>query len=148
MGTKLHELAPKKGATRAKKRVGRGMGSGNGQTAGKGVKGQKARTGHHGAIPGFEGGQMPIQRRLPKRGFKNFFRKAFFPVNVGILGKFDGVVDVDTLKKAGIVPKKIQLVKVLGEGEITKSLTVRAHAFSETAKAKLEQAGGVAEVVK
>jgi large subunit ribosomal protein L15 len=150
MGTKLHDLKPNAGATRERKRVGRGMGSGNGQTAGKGVKGQKARTGHHGAIVGFEGGQMPMQRRLPKRGFKNFFRVEAFAINVGHLAaRFEeGVVDIEAMKKAGIVPKTAPKVKVLGEGEVKGKLTVRAHAFSESAKAKLEQAGGSAEVVK
>ena len=150
MGTKLHDLKPNAGATRERKRIGRGMGSGNGQTAGKGVKGQKARTGHHGAIVGFEGGQMPMQRRLPKRGFKNFFRVEAFAINVGHLAaRFEsGVVDIEAMKKAGIVPKTAPKVKVLGEGEVKGKLTVRAHAFSESAKAKLEQAGGSAEVVK
>jgi large subunit ribosomal protein L15 len=151
MGTKLHELSPAKGSTRERKRIGRGIGSGNGQTAGKGVKGQKARTGHHGAIVGFEGGQMPMQRRLPKRGFKNFFRVEAFAINVGHLAaRFESgaVVDIEAMKKAGIVPKTAPKVKVLGEGEVKGKLTVRAHAFSESAKAKLEQAGGSAEVVK
>jgi large subunit ribosomal protein L15 len=150
MGTKLHDLKPNAGATRERKRIGRGIGSGNGQTAGKGVKGQKARTGHHGAIVGFEGGQMPMQRRLPKRGFKNFFRVEAFAINIGHLAaRFDGsiVVDIDAMKKAGIVPKTAPKVKVLGEGEVTSKLIVRAHAFSESAKAKLEQAGGAAEIV-
>jgi large subunit ribosomal protein L15 len=150
MGTKLHDLKPNPGANRQRKRIGRGIGSGNGQTAGKGVKGQKARTGHHGAIVGFEGGQMPMQRRLPKRGFKNFFRIEAFPINIGMLAaRFDGaqVVDIAAMKAAGIVPKTAPKVKILGEGEVTAKLTVRAHAFSETAKAKLEKAGGSAEVV-
>jgi large subunit ribosomal protein L15 len=125
------------------------MGSGHGQTAGKGVKGQKARTGHHGARIGFEGGQMPMQRRLPKRGFKNPFRKEAYAINVGALSErfAEGVVDVDAMKSAGMVPRAAPRVKVLGEGDVTKKLTVRAHAFSETAKAKLVQAGGGAEVV-
>jgi large subunit ribosomal protein L15 len=151
MGTTLNTLKPNKGANRERKRIGRGMGSGNGQTAGKGVKGQKARTGHHGARIGFEGGQMPMQRRLPKRGFQNFFREEAFPINVASLCKrFDGtaIVDVDAMKHAGIVPRTAKKVKVLGEGDVDKKLTVRAHAFSESAKAKLEQAGGAAEVVK
>jgi len=149
MGTTLHTLKGNKGANVKRKRIGRGVGSGNGQTAGKGTKGQKARTGHHGARIGFEGGQMPMQRRLPKRGFKNPFRKEAFAINVGALAeRFDGVVDVDAMKNAGMVPKTAPLVKVLGEGEITKKLTVKAHAFSESAKAKLEKAGGSAEVVK
>jgi large subunit ribosomal protein L15 len=151
MGTKLHDLKPNPGANRQRKRIGRGVGSGNGQTAGKGVKGQKARTGHHGARFGFEGGQMPMQRRLPKRGFKNFFRVEAFAINVGLLAsRFDasaGVIDVEAMKKAGIVPKTAPKVKVLGQGDVDKKLTVRAHAFSESAKAKLEKAGGAAEVV-
>jgi large subunit ribosomal protein L15 len=151
MGTTLHTLKGNKGANRKRKRIGRGVGSGHGQTAGKGTKGQKARTGHHGARIGFEGGQMPMQRRLPKRGFKNPFRKEAFAINVGALAeRFGdvGTVDVDAMKNAGMVPRTAPLVKVLGEGDVAKKLTVRAHAFSETAKAKLEKAGGVAEVVK
>lgn len=148
MGTKLHDLKPNRGATKAKKRIGRGVGSGNGQTAGKGVKGQKARTGHHGAIIGFEGGQMPMQRRIPKRGFKNFFRVEYFPVNVGTIAeKLDGTVDVAAMKAAGLVPRKADRVKVLAVGDVKKKLVVRAHAFTATAKAKLEQAGGSAEVI-
>ena len=149
MGTKLHELKPNPGATRDRKRIGRGIGSGNGQTAGKGVKGQKARTGHHGARIGFEGGQMPMQRRLPKRGFKNHFRTEAFPINLGHLNERfeDGVVDVEAMKNAGMVPRTAPIVKVLAEGDLTKKLTVRAHRFSAAAKAKLEAAGGVAEVI-
>jgi large subunit ribosomal protein L15 len=148
MGISLSNLRGNEGANRKKKRIGRGMGSGHGQTAGKGVKGQKARTGHHGARIGFEGGQMPMQRRLPKRGFKNAFRKEAFAINLGHLcERFDGVVDVEAMKNAGMVPRTAPLVKVLAEGDVTKKLTVRAHAFSAAAKAKLEQAGGVAEVV-
>src|SRR5687768_12877775 len=146
MGIKLNDLKPNRGATRKKKRIGRGTGSGHGQTAGKGVKGQKARTGHHGARVGFEGGQMPMQRRLPKRGFKNPFRTEAFAINVGALSERfgEGTVDVDAMKNAGMVPRKAPRVKVLGEGEVQKKLTVRAHAFSESAKAKLEKAGGAA----
>jgi large subunit ribosomal protein L15 len=148
MGTKLHELKGNPGSNRKRKRIGRGTGSGHGQTAGKGVKGQKARTGHHGARFGFEGGQMPMQRRLPKRGFKNPFRKEAFAINLGHLNdRFEDVVDVDAMKKAGMVPRTAPIVKVLAEGEVTKKLTVRAHAFSGAAKAKLEAAGGVAEVI-
>jgi large subunit ribosomal protein L15 len=144
----LHNLKGNPGSTRKKKRIGRGMGSGHGQTAGKGVKGQKARTGHHGARIGFEGGQMPMQRRLPKRGFKNHFRVEAFPINLGHLNeRFDGVVDVEAMKHAGMVPRTAELVKVLAEGDLTKKLTVKAHAFSAAAKAKLEQAGGVAELI-
>jgi len=150
MGITLHNLKPNAGANKKRKRIGRGIGSGHGQTAGKGVKGQKARTGHHGARIGFEGGQMPMQRRIPKRGFKNFFRVEAFPINIAILAERfeEGVVDIDTMKRAGIVPKTAPKVKILGQGEISKKLTVRAHAFSEAAKTKLEQAGGAAEVVK
>jgi large subunit ribosomal protein L15 len=149
MGTKLHDLKGNPGSTRKKKRIGRGMGSGNGQTAGKGVKGQKARTGHHGARFGFEGGQMPMQRRLPKRGFKNPFRVEYFPVNLGhITERFEtDTVDVDMLKGAGMVPKTAPRVKILAEGEVTRKMIVRAHAFSEGAKAKLEKAGGAAELI-
>ncbi len=150
MGTKLSDLKPNRGATRDRKRIGRGMGSGNGQTAGKGVKGQKARTGHHGARIGFEGGQMPMQRRLPKRGFKNPFRKEAFAINVGALSERfpDGIVDVEAMKNAGMVPRTAPIVKVLAEGDVKKKLTVKAHRFSEAAKAKLEAAGGGAEVIK
>ena len=149
MGTTLQTLAPNRGATKNKKRIGRGVGSRTGKTAGKGMKGQKARAGHHGARIGFEGGQMPMQRRLPKRGFKNPFRKDAFAINVGALSERfpEGVVDVDAMKNAGMVPRKAPRVKVLGEGEVAKKLTVRAHAFSESAKAKLEKAGGAAEVI-
>ncbi len=144
----LSNLKGNPGSNRKKKRIGRGIGSGHGQTAGKGVKGQKARTGHHGARIGFEGGQMPMQRRLPKRGFKNPFRKEAFAINVGALAKrFEGSVDVEAMKDAGMVPRTAPLVKVLGEGDVTKKLTVRAHAFSAAAKAKLEQAGGTAELI-
>lgn len=149
MGTTLHTLAPNPGATRDRKRVGRGPGSGYGKTAGRGQKGQKARAGHHGARVGFEGGQMPMQRRLPKRGFKNPFRVEAHPVNLGIISaRFsEGVVDVDALRHAGLVPKKVKVVKILGEGEIAKGLTIRAHRFSKSAKAKLEAAGGIAEIL-
>jgi large subunit ribosomal protein L15 len=150
MGTNLHNLKSNRGATKKRRRIGRGVGSGHGQTAGKGVKGQKARTGHHGARVGFEGGQMPMQRRLPKRGFKNPFREEAFAINVGALcERFpEGVVDVDAMKGAGMVPRKAPFVKVLGEGDVTKKLTVRAHAFSETARDKLVKAGGAAELLK
>ena len=149
MGTTLHTLKPPRGATRNRKRIGRGPGSGTGEQSGKGVKGQKARTGHHGARIGFEGGQMPMQRRLPKRGFKNHFRVEAFAVNLGHLcERFDDVVDVEAMKGAGMVPRTAPIVKVLAEGDVTKKLTVRAHKFSAAAKAKLEQAGGVAEVIE
>ena len=149
MGTNLHDLKGNPGSNRRKKRIGRGIGSGHGQTAGKGVKGQKARTGHHGARFGFEGGQMPMQRRLPKRGFKNAFRKEAFAINVGALSERfpEGVVDVDAMKNAGMVPRTAPRVKVLGEGDVSKKLTVRAHAFSDSAREKLTKAGGTAEVI-
>ena len=143
----LSRLRAPEGATRKKRRVGRGPGSGLGKTGGRGQKGQKARSGSHGAIVGFEGGQMPMQRRLPKRGFKNQFRVEAYPVNVGVLDRFDGEVDIDALRSAGLVPKKAKLVKILGNGELTKSLTVKAHRFSKSAIAKLEAAGGKAEVI-
>ncbi|MBT8496493.1 MAG: 50S ribosomal protein L15 [Deltaproteobacteria bacterium] len=147
MGTTLHTLAPNPGATKKRKRVGRGPGSGYGKTAGRGQKGQKARSGSHGAIVGFEGGQMPMQRRLPKRGFTNQFRIEAYPVNVGVLDRFDGEVGIDELRAAGLVPKKAKVVKILGNGEVTKGLTVRAHKFSKSAVTKLEAAGGKAEVI-
>ena len=149
MGTKLSDLKSNPGATKKRRRIGRGVGSGHGQTAGKGTKGQKARTGHHGARVGFEGGQMPMQRRLPKRGFKNPFRREAFAINVGALSERfpEGLVDVDAMKGAGMVPRKAPYVKVLGEGDVTKKLTVRAHAFSDAARDKLVKAGGVAELI-
>ena len=149
MGTTLHTLQGPAGAKRNRKRVGRGKGSGHGETAGKGTKGQKARTGHHGARKGFEGGQMPLQRRLPKRGFKNPFRREVVVVNVGALGErfSDGVVDVDRLRDAGMVPRAAKLVKILGEGELPHPLTVRAHLFSKSALEKIAKAGGRAETL-
>ena len=149
MGTTLSTLAPNPGATSPKKRVGRGVGSQTGKTAGRGQKGQKARTGHHGAKVGFEGGQMPMQRRLPKRGFKNPFRKEWHAVNVGLISaRFeDGEVGVDDLRAAGLVPKSAKLVKILGTGEVAKKLVVTAHGFSRAAAEKLAAAGGSAEVL-
>jgi large subunit ribosomal protein L15 len=150
MGTTLHTLKGPRGATRNRKRIGRGPGSGTGEQSGKGVKGQKARTGHHGARFGFEGGQMPMQRRFPKKGFKNPFREESFAVNVGALEKrFEGggTVDLAALQGAGMVPRSMQTVKILGEGDLTKKLTVKATAFSASAKEKIEKAGGTAEVV-
>src|SRR5437764_5332973 len=139
MGTTLHNLKGPKGATRNRKRIGRGPGSGTGEQSGKGVKGQKARTGHHGARLGFEGGQMPMQRRFPKKGFKNPFRQEIFAVNVGALeDRFEnGTVDLDTLQGAGMVPRSHRAVKILGEGDLTKKLTVKASAFSASAKEKI-----------
>ena len=149
MGTTLHTLKGPKGATRNRKRIGRGPGSGTGEQSGKGVKGQKARTGHHGARLGFEGGQMPMQRRFPKKGFKNPFRAEVFAVNVGSIEKrfSSGVVDLAALQNAGMVPRNLSTVKILGEGELKKKLTVKATSFSASAKQKIEAAGGTAEVV-
>ena len=145
---KLHELTPAAGATKPAYRKGRGAGSGNGKTAGRGHKGQKARSGG-GVRIGFEGGQMPLARRIPKRGFHNIFAKPLESVNVSALEKFEdgAVVDAKALLDAGILSKCTYGVKILGNGEITKKLTVKASAFSESAKAKIEAAGGKAEVV-
>ena len=149
MGTTLHTLKGPRGATRNRKRIGRGPGSGTGEQSGKGVKGQKARTGHHGARFGFEGGQMPMQRRFPKKGFKNPFRTELFPINVGALEKRfpAGTIDLATLQGAGMVPRNLDAVKILGEGDLTKKFTVKATAFSASAKEKIEKAGGKAEIV-
>ncbi len=145
---KLNQLTATPGATKARKRIGRGYGAGTGKTAGKGHKGQKARAGH-GMRPGFEGGQMPLQRRIPKRGFNNIFAKEVVSVNVGSLNRFENgaEVTVETLKQAGIIKKTGDALKILANGELTKKLTVKADAFSEAAKAKIEAAGGKAEVV-
>lgn len=146
---KLHELSPAAGSKKEVKRVGRGPASGQGKTAGKGHKGQKARAGR-GMRPGFEGGQMPLQRRIPKRGFVNVFAKEIATVNVAALEKTfeDGaVVTVDALIEKGLVKKVLDGVKVLGNGELTKKLTVQVHAYSEAAKQKIEAAGGKAEVI-
>lgn len=145
---RLHELAPAPGSVKEVKRKGRGIGTGNGKTAGKGHKGQKARSG--GSIrPGFEGGQMPLQRRLPKRGFYNIFAKQYAIVNVKDLEVFESgsVVDAEALRKAGLIRKAKDGVKVLGNGELTKAVTVKASNFSESARSKIEAAGGKAEVV-
>jgi len=149
MGTTLHTLKAPRGATRNRKRIGRGPGSGTGEQSGKGVKGQKARSGHHGARFGFEGGQMPMQRRLPKVGFKNPFRVEYFPVNIGhINDTFEGgTIGVEELQKAGLVPRRSDLVKVLAEGEVTKKLVIKAHKFSAAAKEKIEKAGGSVELI-
>lgn len=145
---KLHELSPAPGSVKERKRIGRGHGSGNGKTAGKGHKGQKARAGR-GMRPGFEGGQMPLQRRIPKRGFVNVFRTEYATVNLSALDVFKSgtVVDADKLIKAGLIKKTLDGVKILGNGEIKKKLTVKATAFSESAKQKIEAAGGKAEVI-
>lgn len=144
---KLHELQPAAGSTTAPKRLGRGVGSGLGKTSGKGHKGAKARSGG-GKRPGFEGGQMPLYRRVPKKGFTNIFRKEYAIVNVGELEIFDNgaQVTVEALKKAGLVKKTMDGVKILGNGDLTKKLTVEAAKFTETAKQKIEALGGKAEV--
>ena len=144
----LNELSPAPGSVKETKRKGRGAGTGNGKTAGRGHKGQKARSGG-GVRVGFEGGQMPLARRLPKRGFNNIFAKPLEAVNVSALEKFENgaVVDAAALLEAGVLSKCKYGVKILGNGEITKKLTVKASAFSESAKAKIEAAGGKTEVV-
>ena len=146
---KLHELSPAEGSAVSSYRKGRGPGSGNGKTAGKGHKGQNARSGG-GVRPGFEGGQLPLYRKLPKRGFNNYrFGKCYSVVNVQSLNKFnDGdVVDCAALLAAGLVNKCNDGIKVLGEGELTKKLTVKAAVFSASAKEKIEAVGGKTEVV-
>ena len=144
---KLYELSPAPGSKKSRKRLGRGAGSGLGKTSGKGNKGQNARSGG-GVRPGFEGGQMPLQRRVPKRGFNNIFAKRYAIVNVGDLERFeDGFrVDFDSLKAAGLVKKEYDGLKVLGNGELNKKLTVVASKFSNSAKMKIENLGGKAEV--
>jgi len=151
MSITLHNLHPNEGATKEKKRLGRGRGSGKGKTSGKGVKGQKARPGHHGARFAFEGGQMPMPRRIPKRGFKNPNRIEAFPINVETLDKlFDAgsTVDLTSLKAKGIVPKLVEHVKILGEGNLTKKLTIKAQGVSATARSKVEAAGGTIEIAE
>ena len=145
---KLNELRPAEGSAKAPYRKGRGAGSGNGKTAGKGHKGQNARSGG-GVRPGFEGGQLPLYRKLPKRGFKNRFAVNYAIVNVDALNKFENgaVVDLAALKAAKLVRKELDGVKILGNGELTKTLTVKATVFSATAKEKIEAAGGKIEEV-
>ena len=145
---KLHELKPADGARKDKTRVGRGTGSGCGKTSGRGHKGQKARSGG-GVRPGFEGGQMPIYRRLPKRGFKNVWRKEYAEVNVSTLNVFDDDMTVDAvaLVEMGILKNILDGVRILGNGELTKKLTVRAQGFTKSAIAKIEAAGGAVEVI-
>ena len=145
---KMHELAPAIGSNKESKRIGRGHGSGNGKTAGKGHKGQKARAGH-GMRAGFEGGQMPLQRRVPKRGFNNIFAEEWLAINVSALEVFeDGtVVDADALKAKGIIKKANLPVKVLGNGKLTKKLEVKLNAFSASAVEKINAAGGKTEVI-
>ena len=144
---KLHELSPAPGSTKSVFRKGRGAGSGNGKTAGKGHKGQKAHSG--GSIrPGFEGGQMPLQRRIPKRGFNNIFAKEYVSINVDVLNRFEdgAVVDAQAIADAGIIKNTRDGIKILGRGELERKLTVIASAFSASAKEKIEAAGGKAEV--
>lgn len=147
MGTELHTLKPPAGARKKKKRVGRGPGSGTGKTSGRGMKGQKAR---NNVIPQFEGGQMPIHRRVPKRGFVNIHRVEVHGINLSrIEGAFaDGeTADIETIRAKGLVPKKATIIKLLGSGEITKKVTVKVHRASKTAQSKLEAAGGTLELV-
>ena len=145
---KLHELSPAQGSAKKAWRVGRGPGSGNGKTAGKGHKGQNARSGG-GVRPGFEGGQIPLYRRLPKRGFTNVFATTYAIVNVEALNAFEdgAVVNTEALLEKGIIKKALDGVKVLGRGEITKKVTVQAAIFSASAKEKIESVGGKCEVV-
>ena len=145
---KMHELSPAPGSVKEAKRIGRGHGSGNGKTAGKGHKGQKARAGH-GMRPGFEGGQMPLQRRVPKRGFNNIFAKEWAAINLSALNVFEdgATVDAAALTEKGIVKKADLPVKVLGNGKLTKKLTVKLNAFSASAAEKIAAAGGKAEVI-
>ena len=144
----LHELAPVLGSTQVGKRKGRGTGTGNGKTAGRGHKGQKARSGGKIRV-GFEGGQMPLARRVPKRGFNNIFAKPLTAVNVGAFNAFEdgAVVDAEALIEKGIIDNCQYGLKVIANGNLTKAVTVKAAAFSESAKAKIEAAGGKAEVV-
>ena len=145
---KLSELSPAPGSAKKAWRKGRGHGSGNGKTAGRGHKGQKARSGG-GVRIGFEGGQMPLARRIPKRGFNNIFAQPLESVNVSALERFENgaVVDADALLAAGVLSKCVNGVKVLGNGNLTKAITVKASAFSESTKQKIEAEGGKAEVV-
>ncbi len=146
---RLNELKPAEGSRKKKKRVGRGTGSGLGKTAGRGTKGQKARSGG-GVPPWFEGGQMPLQRRLPKRGFTNIFRTEYGIVNVRDLARFDAGTELgpEELKSAGLVRKNVKAVKLLGEGEVSGAYTVRVHKASASAVAKIEAAGGKVELIQ
>ena len=145
---KLHNLKPAKGSRKSSKRIGRGEGSGLGKTSGKGHKGQWARKGHK-FKEGFEGGQMPLIRRIPKHGFKNPARKEYLGVNVESLAQFDEGAEItpELIKNSGLANGTIRYVKILGRGELDKKLVVKAHAFSATAKSKIEAAGGTCEVV-
>lgn len=145
----LNELTPVPGSREKNYRKGRGIGSGNGKTAGKGHKGQNARSGG-GVRPGFEGGQMPLYRRIPKRGFKNVLAIRYSEINVSTLNKFEDGAEVtpELLKASGLIKKLEDGVSVMGNGEITKKLTVNAHRFTKTAKEKIEKAGGKAVIIK
>jgi len=144
---RLSELAPSPGSRKKRKRIGRGPGSGHGKTACKGHKGQKARSGG-GTKPGFEGGQMPLQRRLPKRGFTNIFQKTRVIVNVGVLDKLEeATITPEVLVSEGIIKDIGDGVKILGNGDVTRALTVKAHAFSASAKEKIEKAKGSIELL-
>jgi len=143
---KLHELSPAKGSKHSRKRVGRGPGSGLGKTAGRGEKGQKSRTGYS-SRPGFEGGQMPLVRRVPKRGFTNIFKTEYAVVNLSQLAELEGDITPESLKEQGLV-RSGRPVKVLGDGEIGKALRVTAHKFSKSARAKIEAAGGSCEELR
>jgi large subunit ribosomal protein L15 len=146
----LNKLGRPEGANRGKKRLGRGPGSGKGKTSGKGHKGQKARTGHHGIPSWFEGGQMPLQRRVPKRGFKNPFRTEYEIVNLGQLNKLtEDEITPEILHENRLIDSgNGNPVKILGDGEITRKITVRAHKVSESARAKIEAAGGSVEILE
>jgi large subunit ribosomal protein L15 len=145
----LGKLKPKKGSKHAKKRVGRGPGSGHGKTASRGEKGQKSRSGYSQRV-GFEGGQMPLVRRLPKRGFTNIFKKEYAIVNVSDLERFDAgaTIDEGTLRKAGLVKGQVDGIKVLGDGKLSKKLVVNAHKFSASAKKQIEAAGGTCQEIQ
>ncbi len=146
---KLHELKPAAGSRKAPKRVGRGPGSGTGKTAGRGHNGQKSRSGYS-RMRGFEGGQMPLHRRLPKRGFTNIFRTTYRTVNIERLSGFEAgsVIGPDALQDAGLLKKGSDQIKILGNGELNVALTVRAHRFTGSAAKKIEAAGGKAEVIE
>lgn len=145
---KLHELRPNPGSNKDRKRLGRGTASGQGKTGGRGQDGQKSRSGG-GVRPGFEGGQMPLYRRLPKRGFTNIFATEYAEINVEVLNRFEDGAEItpELLKQTGILKKQLDGVKVLGNGEITKKLTVKANKFSKSAVEKIEAAGGKVEVI-
>lgn len=144
---KISDLAPEPGSRKKRKRIGRGPGSGHGKTSCRGHKGQNSRSGG-GVKPGFEGGQMPLQRRLPKRGFTNIFQKKYSIINVGSLEKItEATITPEVLLQEGLIKNTKDMVKILGNGEITKAVTVRAHAFSMSAKEKIGKAKGKAEVI-